>query len=193
MTGLDCLKAEMLKRGFTKQQTESKTVVGVLEILTEANGRYSDMSRLEEEIKQLEYKKYNLEETSARYEREVLIYQNNLNSYIQTIKDEADNAYKAQKDYIDLFFKALDGCETPEARDTLKIAQMFVNTVDVDTKYDNTAYIIGLASILSQGKTAPIDELRKINRKIPKFEWWGRQSLNGGVGEKQPCKRKICL
>ena len=44
---------------------------------------------------------------------------------------------------------------------------MFIDSVDVATKYDNTAYIIGLASILSNGSMDAIAELRKINNKLP--------------------------
>jgi hypothetical protein len=44
---------------------------------------------------------------------------------------------------------------------------MFVNTVSVETKYDNTAFIIGLAAILSNGRINPISELKKINKKLP--------------------------
>ena len=185
VTGLDYLKEEMLKRGYTKQQTESKTVLAVLEILSESNGRYSDMNRLENEIKDLERKKANLESTIAEYERKARICRSDLESIVQTINAEADKKYKAQKEYIDSFFKALDECETQEARDALKTAQMFVNTVDVNTKYDNTAYIIGLASILSQGKTASIDELRKINSKIPKFELQAIPGVKYGSGLKE--------
>ena len=49
----------------------------------------------------------------------------------------------------------------------MRIARMFVNMVDVDTKYDNTAYIIGLAAILSRGGINAIGELKKINKKLP--------------------------
>ena len=67
-----------------------------------------------------------------------------------------------------VFFQAVEECETLEGKDTLKKAQMFVNTVNLNTKYDNTAFIIGLASILAQGNVAPIEELRKINPDVPR-------------------------
>ena len=46
MTGIECLKAELLKRGFNKAQADSKVTIGVLEILTESNGKYSDMEKI---------------------------------------------------------------------------------------------------------------------------------------------------
>lgn len=84
-------------------------------------------------------------------------------------------------DYIESYasrgkqpYKALDECETAGGKDMLRLAQMFVNSVDVNSKYDNTAYIIGLAGILSGNKVAPIPELKKINRKlfVKKAEEW---------------------
>ena len=92
-----------------------------------------------------------------------------LQQIIQMVDSVADKHYQETRNYIDVFLKAISDCETQEARDALRTAQMFINSVSVDTKYDNTAFIIGLASILSQGKTGAIDELRKINPKIPKF------------------------
>jgi len=171
MTGLECLKKEMLAKGFTRQQTESKTVVGVLDILSCANGRYSDMDRLESEIKLLEERKNNLWETCREYESKADACKKDLEEITQAINKVSDKCYNQTVQYVNAFFEALNACETQEARDALKVAQTFINSVDVDTKYDNTAFIIGLASILSHGKIGAIDELRKINKKIPKVEF----------------------
>jgi hypothetical protein len=43
---------------------------------------------------------------------------------------------------------------------------MFVNSVNIDSKYDNTAFIVGLAAILSNGECGAISELKKINPKL---------------------------
>ena len=68
--------------------------------------------------------------------------------------------------YIDKFFAALNECETPEGRDALKKAQMFVNSVNIKTVYDNTAYINGLAAILTKGESATVaDGLEKIDEE----------------------------
>ena len=48
----------------------------------------------------------------------------------------------------------------------MRAAQVFVNAVSVDTKYDNTAFIIGLAAILSKNGIGAMDELKKINSKV---------------------------
>ena len=71
------------------------------------------------------------------------------------------------EEYVNKMLAQLETCETEEGRDRIKLAQMYVNSVNVVTKYDNTAFTIGLSAILSNGKVAPVDELRKINKKIP--------------------------
>ena len=81
-----------------------------------------------------------------------------------------DGYIKEWEEYVDKFNKSLEECETAEGRDTLRTAQMFVNTVDIETCYDRTAYIIGLASILSNGRMSAIDELKKINKNLPDVE-----------------------
>jgi len=170
MNGIECLKTELLKRGFTKQQADSKVVLGVLEILSGSNGQYAKMDKIIDEVNDLENRKLRLEAETREYEKKRNAIRDNMENIIREINDLANRRYNAALEYIERFFKSLDECETPGGRDALKAAQMFVNTVDVDTKYDNTAFIIGLASILSQGNTAPIDELRKINKKIPEIK-----------------------
>jgi hypothetical protein len=73
------------------------------------------------------------------------------------------------EDYINKFNKSIRECETPEGRDAIRLAQMYIKSVDVDTKskYDNTAYILGLASILSKENINAIGELRKIKNELP--------------------------
>ena len=170
MNGIECLKTELLKRGFTKQQADSKVVLGVLEILSESNGQYTKMDKILDDVNDLEIRKSRLEAEAMEYEKKRNAIRDNMDSIIKEVNDRAGRLYHETLEYIEKFFSALEQSETPGGRDALKAAQMFVNTVDVDTKYDNTAFIIGLASILSQGNTAPIDELRKINKKIPEIK-----------------------
>lgn len=169
MTGLECLKEELLKRGFTKAQTESKIMLGVLDILANAGGRYNDLDKLDKEKAEVLKQIAQLKQACAQCESQLSTLRRDKETLIKQINSCADKRYGEAKQYIDAFMKALGECETPQGRDTLKAAQMFINSVSVDTKYDNTAYIIGLASILSQGNTGAIDQLHKINPKVPKF------------------------
>lgn len=43
---------------------------------------------------------------------------------------------------------------------------MYINTVNINTKYDNTAFIVGLSAILTQTSFEPIKELKKINKNL---------------------------
>jgi len=169
MTGLDCLREEMMNRGLTKRQCDSKVVAVVLDILANAGNEYQKaweceqqytkkLMHLENELNKIDYK-------IRRKENELFTYQRQ----IETAKENREHC----EDYIDEFNKSLQECETAEGRDAMRTAQMFVNSVDVDTKYGNTAYIIGLASILSGGKVQAIQELKKINKKLPINNDWG--------------------
>lgn len=169
MTGLECLRAKLREMGFTKAQTENRTVLAVLEILSGCN-EYRNEDKLLEEIKQLECRANSLASTCKAYSQRLEVITGKFEKIKAELKEASDACYKEEKEYIDAFFKALNEAETPEARDALRIAQMYVNSVTVNTKYDNTAFIVGLAAILSKGAIAPMDELHKINPKIPKVE-----------------------
>lgn len=156
MTGLDYLRDELAKRGLSKTQIESKTAAVVLDVIANTGERYTN---LQGEEAHASNRLYALERILEVKEREL--------SRLEFKLNELRREMREYKDYINEFNKSLLECETQEGRDAMKIAQMFVNSVDVDTKYDNTAYIIGLASILSGGKINAIKELKKVNKKIP--------------------------
>ena len=155
MTGLDCLRDELAKRGLSKTQIESKSVAVVLDVIANTGERYTNLQA--EEV-HASNKLCELENTLRVRERQL--------SGLEIRLNELRREMWEHNDYINEFNKSLLECETQEGRDAMRIAQMFVNSVDVDTKYDNTAYIIGLASILSGGKINAIKELKKINKKI---------------------------
>lgn len=156
MTSLDCLREELKRRGMINAQIESTVVAVVLDIVANSGDKYTKIREAEHEtskrLKELEWQVENAERRlrSMRIEEE-----------------ELRQRREQFEDYIDKFNKGLNECETAEGRDAMRTAQVYINSVDVDTKYDNTAYIIGLASILSNGKISAIEELQKINKKIP--------------------------
>lgn len=163
MTGLDCLREELAKRGLTAQQYESKTVAVVLDVLASSGDRYTEMWKAEvgttKRQKEAERALYHAENEKKRYDALIEQAKDDLKAYERKAKEI--------EEYINKMCAVLEECETAEGRDVMRTAQMFVNSVTVDTKYDNTAYIIGLATILSQGGISGIDELRKINKKLP--------------------------
>lgn len=162
MTGLDCLREELLAKGFNKQQVNSKILLGTLEVVANSQGKYTDLDRLEKDIEELKSEAEELKEAvrNLTYFRDTLKTQ---------ISEKIEMEYGPIQEYIDSFFEALKECETPEGRDALKAAQVFVNSCSVNTKYDNTAYIIALGSILSKGGYYPMEELSKVNPTIRKY------------------------
>lgn len=80
--------------------------------------------------------------------------------------EAAADIYQANAEYIEKFNKSLDECETKEGRDALRLAQVFVNSVNTNTDQNNTAFINGLACILSRGECGSLfNGFKKLNAK----------------------------
>lgn len=156
MTGLECLKEELQRRGCTKAQCESKVIAIVLDILTDAENNHEEEYRIKADIDAMELRHQSILRT---IDAEQKAWEEDCKKYKQQILD--------MDSYLQNLFTAIEQCETAEGRDTLKLAQMFINTVNIRTAYDNTAFIIGLSAILSHGDVAPLEELKKMNPKIP--------------------------
>ena len=166
MTGLDCLREELEKRGLNKAQINSKVAAVVLDVVAQSGDKYTQMWKSEEETSKRERDALNTIKLAEHKEID-------LNARIERAERALELCKEKKRQiesYVSKMCEALENCETPEGRDTMRIAQMFVNTVNVDTKYDNTAYIIGLAAILSMGGISPIDELKNINKKLPDID-----------------------
>ena len=159
MTGLECLRTELRKRGFTNAQIEGKAAsaiaVAVLDIVANTDHVYSDMVKAERELEFIRDKAELLRKSENRR--------------WDDLRKAEQNFQKKQEEiaqYIEKFNTGLSECETAEGRDIMRRAQIFVNSVSVGSKYDNTAFIIGLASILSNGSIGAMDELKKMNPKL---------------------------
>lgn len=155
MTGLECLREELKKRGYNDHNVNGKLVAAVLDILSNTDHIYSDMVKAEQELDAV---RKDVKRKSIKYrQREFEL-------------EQAERDFKQARwevvQYIEKFNAAITECETAEGRDAMRRAQMFVNSVSVDSKYDNTAYIIGLASILTSGAIGAMDELKKMNPKL---------------------------
>ena len=153
MTALENLYEEMMKRGCTKQQCSSKLVGIVLDIIVN-NGasEYLNLAEARKELatveRSIQEKNSSLKYLQGEYSRHLAEYQTDL----QRLDKEKREAEK-QVEYIWSGLDALlQEVETPEAKDAIKLAKYFERHTDVDTKYDNTAFINGLAAILSGGR-----------------------------------------
>lgn len=169
-TGVDLLRQELINRGYTKQQAHSKVVAGVLDILANGGTTYEDLENAEERLiaikRQMEQIRPELSGLQVKRSRLYDEVANLTTTINQRVWAQMSRVVAEQRDYLKEVMRTLEECETPEGRDALRKAQMFVNSVDVNTKYDNTAYIIGLSAILSDGKVAPVKQLKKINTKL---------------------------
>lgn len=138
------VKEELIKRGLPKSSVESKYIPHVLDIAL-GTDFFVKSADLDEELRRQEERIRNMDKQAG-------------NVYRQMLED---------REYITEFYKALFDCDTDEGKDNMRTAQVFINSVNVRTAYDNTAFIIGLAAILSGGKVGAIEELHKLNTKIP--------------------------
>lgn len=158
MTGIECLKEELRKLGCNKSQTESKVIPLVLGIVAGEPEKWVDIAEWKKEI---EDDKREIEIREARVAQE--------ERTAKALLEKAQAVYKTTQDYIDAFYTTIQNGETPEGRDKLRKAQLFVNSVTVDTKYDNTAFIAGLAAVLAGEdpiSNGPLKKLEQINRKL---------------------------
>ena len=179
MSGYDLLKQELLSKGYTKQQVDASIVKGVLEVLAgESGSAIMDLKELTKEREELLRQ-------NEDYSQRLRNLKNDFDEIKNEIEQFAQKLYMDQKQYVDRFFEAIEKCETPEQRDRLKLAQMYVNSVNVDTKYDNTAFIIGFASILSPGGMGAITTLRKLNKEIPEIDFRNEDGVIYGMDGKE--------
>lgn len=83
-------------------------------------------------------------------------------------KESIERERQDLQEYIDGFLKDIEKCETPEGRDAMRRAQVYVNTVGnmVQSAYDRTAYINALGAIMTRGSFDCTVELKKINPKL---------------------------
>lgn len=150
--------------GFSNEQANSNVVKQTFalcasnpEILELSNREVSELCNIEERIERARSKLYELNERN--YNNECC----------------AGDILQETKSYIDEFNSALEQCETAEGRDTMRLAQMFVNTVNIESAENNTAYINGLACILSNGKCGSLfGGFKKIDEKKvdDEYERW---------------------
>ena len=163
MTGRDALKEELQRRGATKAQLNSKLIPWMLEIFSEGREEYIRLYELDREIDDAERKIKRLNADRLEAERE-------LRQLRESAKKERQSLQEFKEELearIAKFEESLANCESEEGRDAMRTAQLFIDATDVVTKYDNTAYIIGLASILSNGKVGAMETLNKINKRLP--------------------------
>lgn len=145
MTGMERLKEEMINRGCTKSQVESKAVAVVVDILAQTGTHYLQEYQDSREIADLKAEA-GRELSKARTIRRQAEFEL---QQAKREKDDIERHRKSLEEYIQVFTESLKQCESAEGRDRMKAAQMFCESVTIRTAYDNTEFIKGLAAILA--------------------------------------------
>lgn len=160
MTGLEMLKEELRMRGCTKAQVESKVVAEVLTILSgvDFTGEWTASADIEQQRNELRALMEEKRDVLDGLRRTQSCFENEMRDLKDTRERIIEELEKLQAEIMK--------CETPEGRDRTRAAQAFKNSVNVNSKYDNTAYIIGLAAIMTGGEVGALDTIGKINPKM---------------------------
>ncbi len=159
MTGRELLEEEMRKRGATESQIKSKAVAILLDVIAKTDIH----TKIWEEEKRLDRLQFECEDKEAALKNLKAmgiwekLTQDNLSALKEKEKEDTISSY------IDRFNQSLAECETAEGRDTMRRTQLFMNTVKINNNYDNTAFIKGLAMILSSGPFGNMTDLQRVS------------------------------
>jgi len=155
MTNFEEFIQRMRDAGANETQLNSKTALLAYSVLGEMS---EDANRL-----------WDLRGDITKAEKNLAYYTNAAKKHIKEMDKERNELVERERKinaYIDHFNQCLEAMETEAGRDRLKAAQIFINTVNVDTKYDNTAFIVGLSALLSGVTIDAPEELKKINKRF---------------------------
>lgn len=129
------MQSEMKKRGARGQTTNSITARMCYDILSGAGTLFEDISEAEEELDKI---KRSCENQRRLWSRDL-------------------EAIEERERKVRELSTALKEAQTEEARDRIRLAEYFKDNCEINTKYDNTAFINGLAAILA-GKKPEAEE-----------------------------------
>lgn len=170
------LKERLISLGYNRSQADSKVVYGVLSIVAnddsylEIDRAISTLRALNKRIADTECNLSALKMQEESLRKRLQSFNGEVEKFDTRILNTLKARYEVDIDYVKKFLSALESCETPEGRDSMRLAQAYINAVEVDTKYDNTAFIVGLSAILANSKW-PISEIKKINKKLPEVNF----------------------
>lgn len=170
------LKERLISLGYNRSQVDSKVVWGVLSVVAnddsylEIDRAISTLRALNKRIADAECNLSGLKIQEESLKKRLQNFNEEVEKFDTRILNTLKARYEVDIDYVKKFLSALESCETPEGRDSMRLAQAYINAVEVDTKYDNTAFIVGLSAILVNSKW-PISEIKKINKKLPEVDF----------------------
>ena len=161
---LEEAKSLMLKKGASKSMADSKTLAFALDVFADTD-LYTETWLNQERLAELANEVMKKESVLQELEKKITKASNELLDIQRNIRSLRDKQAEEDLEYIEEWKASLKQCETQEGRDTLRLMQVFVNSVDIKTAYDNTAYINGISTILSGGKVEAMPEkIKKIKK-----------------------------
>jgi predicted nucleic acid-binding Zn-ribbon protein len=135
-------KMEMLRRGSVKSQTESRTAAIAFDILTGGDHFQQDRHAAEEDLKLLRNELTNRTAELETIKRQIVTERTTLTG----ARAKQDETLKARNEELIEFQRRLLEAETPEARDKLRLAEYYKQTLRFERDKDFT---VGLSRILA--------------------------------------------
>lgn len=149
MTGIELLKNELKAKGFSdsKIRMNIELITAVVSIVSENKKEVNAARFLYEGAKEMIEKAKQHEAAAKRHEAIATRAEYNAKNHDVNAQASEREAIAAESRMREIESRIGD-METPEARDRIRLADIYEKMTDRKTCYDNTAYIKGLAAIL---------------------------------------------
>ena len=166
MAGIELLRERLAELGLNKSAIHSKSVELTVAVI--ANGDDVDAAIAFKELLDQYYVSSNAlirERTKVNNELKKLSLREERKSNIEKRLSESSRILEEQRiqlsQMIYEFKNCLSECETAEGRDAARKVAFYIANTKVNTPYDNTAFIYGLAALLSDVQSDLPDNIKK--------------------------------
>ena len=163
MTGREILNQKLKAKGLTDAQINSKAVETTIAVLAEETDGTNYSALIQDAIQEYRVARNNADAEARRYSAKAEALSDNERANSARRKDLEKSANDIKNLLIDLekVYDEILELETAEQRDRTRTARLFMDNVNVNTVYDNTAYIKGLSAILSGKEITPDEQSEK--------------------------------
>jgi hypothetical protein len=163
MTGREILNQKLKAKGLTDVQIKSKAVETTIAVLAEETDGTNYSALIQDAIQEYRVARNNADAEARRYSAKTEALSNNERANSAREQDLIKSANGIKNLLIDLekVYDEILELETAEQRDRTRTARLFMDNVNVNTVYDNTAYIKGLSAILSGKEITPDEQSEK--------------------------------
>lgn len=163
MTGREILNQKLKAKGLTDAQINSKAVEVTIAVLAEETDGTNYSALIQDAIQEYRVAKNNADAEARHYvaKEESLSNERRANSAKERDLIKSANGIKNLLIDLEKVYDEILELETAEQRDRTRTARFFMDSVNVNTVYDNTAYIKGLSAILSGKEITPDEQSEK--------------------------------